>query len=830
MQPTKAAHIVGGEMIYEYLGPGNTSGTNNYRITLKLFRDELTTGAVMPISVYIGIFDNDNNVQFPAPGQFTDVQKSSELSVPVNPFPPCITNPPTLSYHVGIYTFIVSLPVNTKGYTAAYQTCCRVNPLANVFNSAGIGGTGSTYSCDIPGITDSSPLFNSSVDAICRKKAFNLDFSAFDPDDDSLIYEFAPAYNGGATQNSGNVNPAPPAYGSVNYINNFGYITPLGDLATIDLKSGIISGFAPELGKYVVCVNVKSYRNGKLIAQHRKDFIVNVTDCDFAGVQLDPKGVSCDGFNVSFRNDNTSPLNKTFFWTFGDPASGSADTSYLPDPVHVYSDTGMYQYKLVVNRGAQCSDSATQIQKVYPGFFPKLSTQGRCINTAIQFKDLTTTRYGVVDSWTWDFGDVDSPGDTSHLRNPTYTYAKTGNYQILLTSTNSKGCIKTIRDTLNIVDKPIFTITPDTLICSVDSLQLTSSGTGTIIWTPAYNITNQNIFSPVVSPKITTTYTATLTESPGCTNSQSVIVNVVDRVSLNMGGDTTICQTDSARLNIVSNALHYTWMPAASLDDNTKKNPLAFPVAKTTYSVRANIGKCNAAGTKIVTVVPYPQAFAGADTTICFPGVAQLTATGGSSYLWTPGTFLNDAGIANPLSTPSQSILYIVAVRDILGCPKPAFDSVLVNVEDIVAEAGPRDTIVVENQPLQLVGSGAEVFFWSPPNGLNDNTIANPVAILQTNQQYVLQVRSAAGCSATDTIDVIVYKVKPGLYVPNAFTPNGDGLNDVFRPVAIGMKSIKYFKIYDRRGKLIFSTTSQNRGWDGTFRGSPQDSQVYVWI
>ena len=81
-----------------------------------------------------------------------------------------------------------------------------------------------------------------------------------------------------------------------------------------------------------------------------------------------------------------------------------------------------------------------------------------------------------------------------------------------------------------------------------------------------------------------------------------------------------------------------------------------------------------------------------------------------------------------------------------------------------------------------------------------------------------------------DTIDVIVYKVTPGLYVPNAFTPNGDGNNDVFRPIPIGMKSINYFKVYNRRGQLVFSTSTQNKGWDGTFKGAPQDSQVYVWI
>lgn len=831
VQPCKAAHIVGGEMIYGYQGPGSAPNTNKYIITLKLFRDELTTGAAMPLSVFIGIFDNDNNSQFPGVNQPYDVSKNNEQGVIVNPYPSCITNPPTLTYHVGIYMLTVDLPINVKGYTASYQTCCRVNPLSNVFNSPGIGGTGATYSCIIPSIADKSPQFNTSIDAICRKKPFNLKFNALDADNDSLVYSFAPANNGGAAQNSGNINPAPPPYSPVNYIGNYSYLTPLGDLATIDPRTGIISGIAPEVGKYVVTVSVKSYRKGVLLGSHIKDFIVNVADCDFAGAQLDPQGVTCDGFNVSFKNYNNSPLNQTFFWTFGDPASGSSDTSNLSEPVHVYSDTGVFVYKLVINRGQQCSDSATQIQKVYPGFFPAINNTGRCINTNIQFKDLTKTNYGFVNSWSWDFGDALTGDDTSDLQNPGYTYTSVGSYPVQLTVSNSKGCLKTISDTLAIVDKPSFTITNDTLICSIDNLQLMASGgIGSIFWSPGYNINNQNSFTPIVSPKVTTTYSATLTETPGCTATKSVIVKVVDKVTLNTGKDSTICQRDSVRLVIVSDALHFLWTPSAFLLNDTAKSPMAFPPSQTTFNVTASIGKCNMSGSINIAVVSYPKANAGADTTICFPGIYQLNATGGNSYVWAPAIFLNDPNIQNPVSSPSQSIRYIVRVTDILGCPKPAFDTVLLNVEDIVADAGPRDTIVVVNQPLQLIGTGAEVFSWSPSFGLSNRDIANPIAILSVNQQYVLEVRSAAGCKATDTINVIVYKVKPGLYVPSAFTPNGDGINDVFRPVPIGMKSIKFFKVYDRRGQLVFSTTVQNKGWDGRFKGAPQDSQVFVWI
>jgi gliding motility-associated-like protein len=172
----------------------------------------------------------------------------------------------------------------------------------------------------------------------------------------------------------------------------------------------------------------------------------------------------------------------------------------------------------------------------------------------------------------------------------------------------------------------------------------------------------------------------------------------------------------------------------------------------------------------------------------------------------------------------------VVQVNDVLGCPKPAFDSVLITVENPVADAGPEDTSIVMNQPLQLNGSGAQFYSWSPSTGLNNPDIANPVALLSESQKYTLKVSTAAGCFSIDTIHVTVYKVKPDLFVPDAFTPNGDGLNDVFRPIPVGIKSLTFFKVYNRLGELVFSTNTQKEGWDGTFKGQPQDPGVFVWM
>ena len=144
----QAHHIVGGEMTYKYLGKGSAPNTSKYLITLKIFRDQNSppNTAPMPTEVYIGIYNNDDGKEFQGPYPYFIVPKKSESQVKVNAFPLCINNAPNLNYHVGIFEFTVELPDNTKGYTAAFQTCCRVDNLENV-NNIGGNETGSTFSC-----------------------------------------------------------------------------------------------------------------------------------------------------------------------------------------------------------------------------------------------------------------------------------------------------------------------------------------------------------------------------------------------------------------------------------------------------------------------------------------------------------------------------------------------------------------------------------------------------------------------------------------------------------------------------------------------------------
>jgi gliding motility-associated-like protein len=492
--------------------------------------------------------------------------------------------------------------------------------------------------------------------------------------------------------------------------------------------------------------------------------------------------------------------------------------------------------KVVVNRGTSCSDSTFANVRVYPGFFPGFSDNTPvCKGNPVQFNDATIASYGNVNNWRWDFGDPTTTSDTSTQRNPAYAYTNSGTYNVRLIVGSDKGCLDTITKSVTIVEKPAISVTRDTLICDVDTIRLnvTAPAGGTIAWSPDYNISSLNSLNPLVSPDVTTTYYLVFTDSLNCVARDSVKVNVRSGVFVRTGNDTTICRTDAVTLSLNSDALYFEWTPAAGLSNPTDRNPQATPTDPiTTYTVTAFISpKCFSTDNITIRTVPYPAANASGDTSLCFGFSTRLNASGGTSYSWTPNVFLSNPNIPNPVvQNPATGVRYIVAVSDTAGCPKPSFDTVFVEVIRVNANAGPRDTSVVIGQPLQLNATGGINYQWSPSNWLSNPNSASPVSLPQDDIEYVVMVTDGPGCTGYDTINVKLYRLQAGIELPSAFTPNGDGLNDIFKPILLGMRSLDLFRVYNRWGQLIFSTSEQNKGWDGSYRSNPQAAGTYVWI
>jgi gliding motility-associated-like protein len=299
--------------------------------------------------------------------------------------------------------------------------------------------------------------------------------------------------------------------------------------------------------------------------------------------------------------------------------------------------------------------------------------------------------------------------------------------------------------------------------------------------------------------------------------------------------DTTICSGDTIQLRADSDALKFTWKPANQLINPAAQNPLAITSSVTSYQVIASIGGCMATGNIIVRTVPYPVADAGNDTMICYNTKAQLQAfTNGTSWQWTPASSLSDASSLSPVAGPGSSASYIFTVIDgESGCPKPSKDTVLVTVLPKVNAYAGEDTTVVIGQPVQLNASGGDSYTWSPGIALSSTTIASPVAVFNEPSngiRYKVDVYNSIGCHDSAFIVIKIFATPPTVFVPNAFTPNNDGNNDLLRPIVAGMKRFDYFNVYNRWGQLVFSTSIDGHGWNGTIGGNPQASNTYVWV
>jgi gliding motility-associated-like protein len=208
----------------------------------------------------------------------------------------------------------------------------------------------------------------------------------------------------------------------------------------------------------------------------------------------------------------------------------------------------------------------------------------------------------------------------------------------------------------------------------------------------------------------------------------------------------------------------------------------------------------------------------------------------GSSFNWRPAGTLANTNTLNPIAFPFDTTAYILTSYDTLnlpGCPKPGYDTVLVNVMPKIIPFAGRDTMIVVGQPLQFNAEGGVTYSWTPATGLDNPTIKNPVGLYgpETDSiRYRVEVFNEIGCSDTAYVNVKIFKTTPYVFVPSAFTPNGDGLNDVIRPVAVGVQEIKYFRIYNRWGQMIFHTSTNQHGWDGRIKGTLQGSNVFVWM
>ena len=351
----------------------------------------------------------------------------------------------------------------------------------------------------------------------------------------------------------------------------------------------------------------------------------------------------------------------------------------------------------------------------------------------------------------------------------------------------------------------------NTNICSGNSATL-SCNTGTnFLWSPGNNTTQ----SITVSPTVTTTYYATVTIG-GCTLTDSIIVNVTSAPNILVSGDSSICNGNIAQMNVTGGA-SYSWSTG-----ETTSGISVNPNSTTIYSV-ITTNSCGIDTSYFtVTVVNNPIAVISGDSLICSGETTILTASGVSNYLWNNASTTPSVNVS-PISSSSYFV-----VSSTSGCSDTSFYFVTVVNSPTISLTGNTNIIFGQSLNLTASASGIVTYNWNPSNSLSCSTCSNPIASPTTTTTYCVEVTNSGGCSNTSCVTVTIDILCGELFVPTAFTPNGDGMNDVIKVNNNCLLEID-FRIYTRWGELVFSSTDLNGMWDGKYKGKEMDESVFAY-
>ncbi len=333
------------------------------------------------------------------------------------------------------------------------------------------------------------------------------------------------------------------------------------------------------------------------------------------------------------------------------------------------------------------------------------------------------------------------------IANPTITTSYT------VTATNNSGCSAKDNILVSVSANPTANAGNDISICKGTGMMLNATGGSTYSWSPSFGLSNSNIANPTANPAITTSYTVTVIDAGGCQATDVVNIAVNSLPIVNAGTDKIICNGDSTQLQ-ASGAASYSWSSPSFLTSSNISNPLAYPNTTTNFVVTGNNGTCSNTDTVRVRVNASPVANAGIDASVCNGKPAQLIATGGTVYLWTPSVGLSNPNIFNPIANPTTTTNYSVRVTDANGCKSNDVVMVSITANPIV-NAG-ADAEICIGKSTTLNANGGVNFVWSPSTGLSNPNIFNPDAKPLVTTQYIVKITDAGGCQATDSVTIVV--------------------------------------------------------------------------
>ncbi len=565
----------------------------------------------------------------------------------------------------------------------------------------------------------------------------------------------------------------------------------------------------------------------KLIIQNIKGCIDSVTHTIVIDTQTH-SGIVVPTVNCDSIVHFSSIANiHSYWWNFGEPSSGTKNNDTIKSPTHIYKTAGNYTITSIVYPNTGCADTAFATIHVEFGTHADFIPINSCVYDSALFFNTSTGGPSALIPSKWYFADGDSL--ISSASSVKHKYLTANTYTVKLVVQNTWGCMDSTKQSITIYPIPITHAGDDTSICNLDTISLRAFGGGTYAWYPNFSIDDTTSEYPLVTPDVTTRYYVYVVSPNGCFAKDSILITNINPKSDGLIFDTTICFGDTIQLKKATNGIKFLWTPSYALSSDTASKPFANPAVYTLYQVRIATGNCVRFDTMKVNVKVLATPNAGDDFTLCKGISGNLHATNGTFYSWKPTNNMLYSNSANPVISPTATTTYFVTVIDTFVCLKPETDSVIVHIDFYKNGDSQKDTNIVKNVPSTLYAWGGYSYLWMPSTGLSDSASATPTVTLQHDQVYVVKISDINGCYNFDTVHVYVFP-NPIALMPNAFSPNGDGLDDEIMPIYAGIRTLYHFNIYNRWGQLLFSTTELNKGWDGTFHGEPQSMETYMYL
>jgi subtilisin-like proprotein convertase family protein len=382
---------------------------------------------------------------------------------------------------------------------------------------------------------------------------------------------------------------------------------------------------------------------------------------------------------------------------------------------------------------------------------------------ALRAADVDASDIGTINNWTLQlntqiqntnsFSWTSLPsGFTSSISNSSAVPSGNTTYSVTATD-NMTGCTATSSVSVSVTPLPQVVVSNPAPICAGGAVTLTASGANTFSWSPATGLSATTGSSVDASPLTTTTYTVTGTTN-GCTSTQTVTVNVSSSLSVSTNTPAPICPGGNATL-IASGAATYSWSPTTGLSATTGSTVTASPTATTLYTITGTSGPCTASQTVLVIVNPIPVVSIAPHAAICAGGNTVLTASGATSYSWSPATGLSSTTGSSVTASPSSTTMYTVTgTTD--GCSSSQTVTVNVTPSPVLSVNSPSG--ICQGQSTILNASGANSYSWSPATGLNSTTGNSVIASPASSTTYTV-TGTTNSCSSSQTVVVTVSPV-----------------------------------------------------------------------